>query len=105
MTEWQDGDTLERYVTRRIEAIFDDVAELAGKIEMPEAQAAGLPMALFAADRYMVRCWQDWVARMEGDDRLRGLGDGVGGIAAAIHECYRAAGGPENEQEDERESA
>jgi len=61
------GESLEDYVTRRIAAVFVDVAEQVGDSDMgmTSDETAGIPMELFRAQIAMIAAWRDYLAKGE----------------------------------------
>jgi hypothetical protein len=60
-----DGTKLGDYVTQRIEAIFDEIADDLGRVDLPADVAAGAPMALFKAELYLKGAWLAYIERGE----------------------------------------
>ena len=56
-TEPQEMTTAHEFVRLRITEIFDDLAERISEIDLPEDFAAGVPMALFAAEMHLKGAW------------------------------------------------
>jgi len=56
------GETLAKYVERRIHDIFLEIAE-AETMEMPLEESTGMPMKLFQGETLLINVWRQYVAR------------------------------------------
>jgi hypothetical protein len=48
----------QEFIERAIHEAFDELAELAGEMEMTEDEAAGVPFQLFAKEQELLAAWR-----------------------------------------------
>jgi hypothetical protein len=58
----RENESLQQFIERRIHEIFSEAAEIIGETDlddMPQEQVAGIPYALFIAERSMISKWRE----------------------------------------------